>query len=146
MNIIFDLDGTLADISHRLHHIQESPRDFDAFHADAWADTPIYTTIDLLNRLLASGANVQIWSGRSASVRDETLGWLHDYGVSDAITRLRLRPDRNYTADHLLKKQWLEEARAGGFEPDLVFEDRTRVVEMWRAEGIPCFQVAPGDF
>ena len=29
---------------------------------------------------------------------------------------------------------------------DLAFDDRDRVVAMWREEGVPCFQVAPGDF
>jgi hypothetical protein len=25
-------------------------------------------------------------------------------------------------------------------------DDRQKVVDMWRAEGLTCFQVAPGDF
>jgi hypothetical protein len=27
-----------------------------------------------------------------------------------------------------------------------VFDDRDKVVKMWRENGINCFQVAPGDF
>ena len=27
-----------------------------------------------------------------------------------------------------------------------VFEDRKRVVDMWRENGVTCYQVAPGDF
>lgn len=39
------------------------------------------------------------------------------------------------------------ESRAVGIERVLcAYDDRDRVVVMWRAEGIPCFQVAPGDF
>jgi hypothetical protein len=33
-----------------------------------------------------------------------------------------------------------------GFEPTLSFDDRDRVVKMWREEGIRCFQVDYGDF
>ncbi len=30
--VIFDIDGTLADCSHRLHHIQKDPADWDGFY------------------------------------------------------------------------------------------------------------------
>lgn len=42
--------------------------------------------------------------------------------------------------------EWLMEARANGGAPDLVYDDRGCVVAMWRSEGVPCFQVAPGAF
>jgi len=28
----------------------------------------------------------------------------------------------------------------------MVFDDRDKVVNMWRENGIPCLQVAPGNF
>ena len=28
----------------------------------------------------------------------------------------------------------------------MTVDDRQKVVDMWRAEGLTCFQVAPGDF
>ena len=59
---------------------------------------------------------------------------------------VRMREHRDYTADDELKRGWLIKSRDAGRAPDLVFDDRQRVVDMWRAEGIPCFQVAPGDF
>jgi len=48
---------------------------------------------------------------------------------------------------HRLQAEWLsraepyERARIAG-----VFEDRDRVVAMWRANGLTCYQVAAGDF
>lgn len=36
--------------------------------------------------------------------------------------------------------------RDKGLDPKLVFDDRTRVVDMWRQEGLRAVQVAPGDF
>ena len=32
------------------------------------------------------------------------------------------------------------------FDVKFVLDDRDQVVEMWRDMGLPCFQVAPGDF
>ena len=62
------------------------------------------------------------------------------------VTRLRMRDYHDRTPDTQLKEQWLKEARATDQAPDLVIEDRTRVVEMWRSHGIRCIQVAQHDF
>jgi hypothetical protein len=40
----------------------------------------------------------------------------------------------------------LDKIRLDGYNPTLVFDDRSRVVEMWRKNGIKCFQVAEGNF
>ena len=58
-----------------------------------------------------------------------------------------MRAAGDYTADDVLKKQWFD----GMLVDDrrrlvATFEDRDRVVAMWRAEGVTCFQVAPGEF
>jgi hypothetical protein len=56
-----------------------------------------------------------------------------------------MRPEKDYTPDDALKHKWLMEL--GG--PDkifCVFDDRQKVVDMWRSHGITCFQVAPGKF
>ena len=62
------------------------------------------------------------------------------------VRRLRMRGYHDRTQDTKLKEEWLEEARATDQAPDLVIEDRTRVVEMWRSHGIRCIQVAQNDF
>jgi hypothetical protein len=60
---------------------------------------------------------------------------------------LRMRNAGDNTPDDVLKEQWLhampikDRARLVA-----VFDDRQRVVDMWRANGVPCFQVAKGDF
>ena len=107
---------------------------------------------------------IEIWSGRSEgeleSVRTKTLIWLRRavdlgffsrapdgafFGTGSDI-RVRMRPHGDHQPDVELKRGWLTDARAAGRAPDLVFDDRDSVVAMWRAEGVPCFQVAPGDF
>ena len=44
---IFDIDGTIADLSHRLPHIQKTPKDWTAFFASVADDVPIEHTIKL---------------------------------------------------------------------------------------------------
>jgi hypothetical protein len=49
----------------------------------------------------------------------------------------------DHQPDTQLKQNWL---KTQANLPDLVFEDRASVVEMWRSNGIVCCQVAPGNF
>ena len=66
MRVVFDLDSTLADGEHRLHHIKKEPKDWDAFFAKCRGDKPIDNTIELLRTtLLKLDTQVEIWSGRN---------------------------------------------------------------------------------
>jgi hypothetical protein len=57
---------------------------------------------------------------------------------------MRLIGDRR--PSHVVKREGLLQARAEGFDPKLVFEDRKDDADMWRAEGLLCCQVAEGDY
>ena len=57
-----------------------------------------------------------------------------------------MRAEGDYRADDVVKGELLDRILADGYHPELVFDDRTRVVNMWRARGIMCAQVAEGDF
>ena len=154
---IFDLDGTLADISHRLHCIQQPKKDGDSFFAAGADEAPIEAGIRTLQALRDGGAEVWIWSGRSDQVRGETERWLRMHEVRPghlprwfrlrAPEALLMRKAGDHQPDHTLKLGWL-----AGLDPPernrltAVFEDRARVVEMYRQYGVACFQVAEGNF
>ena len=159
MNIVFDLDGTLADDKHRKHHLAKSPKDWDAYFEACDGDTPHRHVVKTFFALKRDGHRIDIWSARGegcgGSVRKTTVNWLlRECGIrvalneayGDSFHGLRMRPHDDRRDDTLLKREWINDARAAGRAPHLVFEDRQRVVDMWRAEGVPCFQVAPGDF
>jgi phosphoglycolate phosphatase-like HAD superfamily hydrolase len=136
---VFDLDGTLADCSHRLHHLDA--KDWRGFFAACGQDVPIPHAIEVM-LTLADGHDVEIWSGRSDEVRAETRAWLEINGINPGhLTFMRKAGDRR--PDDVVKREFLAKSNR---RPDLIFDDRDRVVAMWRAEGIPCFQVAPGAF
>ena len=166
MRIVFDLDGTLADGTQREHFIKGETKDWEAFFEACGKDLPNQPAIDTLVALDRDDHDVEIWTGRGegedGSVREKTLVWLAEHadictydgmpkGFLETAFRvfcipLRMRRHGDLTPDHELKRQWLKELQQAGGSVDLVFEDRQRVVDMWRAEGIPCFQVAPGNF
>lgn len=147
---IFDLDGTLANCQHRLHHIQKTPKDWDAFYRDCINDTPMHGVVSIMNRL-ALHSDIRVWTGRSDMVRAETEEWLRKHtflkNTVDMSKVLRMRVHGDHTEDVDLKRSWL--LRMGDRERENVagvFEDRSRVAAMWRANGLMCFQVAEGDF
>lgn len=172
---IFDLDGTLALIEHRRHLVERCANcndkgvtgsgttcfvcggvargpDWPAFFAACVRDEPNWPVISTMMSLIRAGAEVQIWSGRSSEVMNETLSWLHrhvfgDGSVDPDEVGLTMRREGDHTPDEQLKASWLD--ALSEFDRRrlvAVFDDRAKVVQMWRARGVACFQVAPGDF
>jgi len=139
--IVFDLDGTLAITHHRDHFIQGKRKDWRSFFASCVNDEPNLPVIAMFHALRAQGYRLEIWSGRSDQVRAETEDWLEKFGIK--ADHLRMRKKDDYTPDHILKESWLKESDR---KPMVIFDDRNKVVNMWRQNHVPCFQVAPGDF
>jgi len=50
----------------------------------------------------------------------------------------------DFTPDEELKRRWIQEYKLEDIMG--VFDDRTKVVNMWRDLGLTCFRAAPGDF
>lgn len=86
---------------------------------------------------------IQIYTGRVDSMKEVTIHWLNKHKVP--YTVLKMRPKGERMDDHVMKVNWAKEA---GLMDEIAFvlEDRQRVVDAWRSAGIPCFQVAPGNF
>lgn len=142
---LFDIDGTLADCSHRIHHIQKTPKDWDTFFAACHLDAPIRHIIELAQHLAKySGATIVYVSGRSDQCRRETSLWLGKQYLPAGP--LYMRKEGDHRDDDIIKLELLAQLRADGFDPIMAFDDRDRVVAAWRSAGIPCAQVAPGGF
>lgn len=148
---IFDLDGTLSLAHHRQPILDnaDDPHRWDKFYDACDKDAPNEPVI-LVMQQLRYFADVWIFSGRSARVRAKTVDWLAkhtSFTEWDLETALRMRDEGDYTADDVLKKQWLDAMLVDDRERLVAtFDDRDRVVRMWRDNGLTCFQVAPGAF
>jgi hydroxymethylpyrimidine pyrophosphatase-like HAD family hydrolase len=143
MVVIFDLDGTLANIEHRRHLVTNGNNQWDKFYKECINDevNPVVSLI--CKTLKKSGFNIAILSGRSDIVKEETIKWLKDNYIEYDYLYMRKKDD--YTPDEKLKEKWLRKLR--NEEMVLcIFDDRQKVVDMWREQGFVCFQVAKGDF
>lgn len=150
MFIVFDLDDTLADTSHRQHildqnHETESDK-WNTFFDACDKDSPVLALIEFIDelayRLCKTDHRVEIWTGRSDSVRDKTEAWLQKHLECHNFIPLRMRADGDFREDTEVKGDWIEQYG----KPDLVFDDRNKVVKWWREQGVTCCQVKESDF
>ncbi len=144
---IFDIDGTLALAEHRQLLVRKSPPDWPGFFALCPFDEPNKPVVDTL-AILSYGCDIKFFSGRSDEVRQQTIDWLAEHTcfknkawIDSALT---MRPAKNTEPDDVVKLRWLDalsiEDRA---RLVAVFDDRQKVVDMWRKAGVACFQVRP---
>jgi len=143
---IFDLDGTLALIDHRRHLVEGVKKDWRKFFEECVYDLPNDPVISMAKMIRkASPINIiMIFSGRSEDVRAETVAWLDKHEVP--YDKLVMRLTGSFEPDEEIKRRWLH-VHVGRKEAICaVFDDRQKVVDMWRSEGLTCFQVAPGGF
>lgn len=155
---IFDLDGTLALIDHRRPILdnKENPHRWDDFYRACVHDKPNQPVVSIFELLLAADHDIMIFSGRSQLVIFETVEWLikninWPFNSSENIkewiyARLLMREIGDFTPDEILKKKWFDILDVDRKFSAVVFDDRDKVVKMWRDNGITCFQVAEGDF
>ena len=143
-SVIFDMDGTLADVAHRRHHVQEKPKNWPAFNAGMGADAPNTPIIEMARVFSDAGWHILICTGREARYRDVTEAWLAQHAVP--YERLYMRKTADYRPDHVIKLEILAEIRRDGFDPHISVDDRNSVVAMWREAGLTCLQCAEGDF
>jgi len=153
---IFDLDGTLADIEARRKLAKDTAKpgkkmNWGTFFnpANIPLDKPNHPVIKMAQVLAESGHKIAIFSGRSQGTAFATKTWLVKHNVPFCM--LKMRPTKGqdaFTPDDELKQSWLDGwiNQVGKDSIVGVFDDRQKVVDMWRKNGLTCFQVAEGNF
>lgn len=144
---VVDIDGTIADIGHRIHFIngvngekKEWTRFFNAMNEDS----PIRPICALVGAL-ASKYKIVYLTGRPSSHRGDTVSWLTNHCLPTGT--LIMRKVGDHRPDYMVKKE-LYETQVIPFvgRASLVIEDRDQVVEMWRGLGLTCLQPRRGDY
>lgn len=120
---------------------RRSPYDDSLIHTDA-----VDRTVDEITWLMRrDGVYVVLMSGRDeGNAREATEAWLQYNGIR--YDTLIMRPAGDGRNDAVVKNELFEEHVAPHYNVLFTLDDRDRVVDMWRAKGIKCLQVAPGDF
>lgn len=135
-----DIDGTIANCNHRLHHIKNGNRNWDEFWKTIHLDEPIHDVIALVHAMQAAGHPIFIITARNNEVRPETEAWLTANGIT--YDRFYCRQDGDQRKDEIVKREMIAEIRKEGFEFLFMLEDRAHNVKMFREQGVTCLQVA----
>ncbi len=145
MIYIVDIDGTIADISHRLSFLKTKPKDWSGFFAAAVDDKPIWEVITVVRALHQAGNTIVVMTGRSESSRALTVRWLSKYRVP--FHKILMRTEGDHREDYVIKEELLQDPIfLTGTQDVSVFEDRQQCVDMFREKGIRVFQVAKGNY
>lgn len=102
---VFDIDGVLADVTHRLHFLEHRPKDWDGFFAAAPADPPLAEGV-VLAQEAAGDCEVVYVTGRPEQCRRDTVEWLRRHGLPEG--RLEMRRGRDRRPARLAKPELLE--------------------------------------
>ena len=163
--VIFDLDGTLANIdARRKKSLKPNGKmDWDVFFdaSNISLDVPNEPVVKMAQLFAEDGFEIVIFSGRNDRSFHTTRSWLSRHRVP--FQKLVMRPDKSlkwgdkiadgniatqdmrFMPDEILKKHMLD-LFVDINDVFLVVDDRDKVVKMWRDLGLNTFQVAPGNF
>ena len=163
--VIFDLDGTLADIDERKQksQIDNGKMDWDIFFdpENIKLDKPKPEVIKCAQMFHQQGYKIVIFSGRNDRSFHSTKEWLAQHEVPYDL--LVCRPDKfkdeswpvadgnpatpamRFMPDQILKKIMLD-TFVDIDDVFIIFEDRKKVVDMWRELGLTCFEVEEAIF
>jgi len=130
---VFDVDGVVADVRHRLHHLETRPKDWRSFFAGAAEDPPLAEGVALARRY---GAECDlVWlTGRPARLREVTLRWLGRHGLPAG--RLVMRGGGDFRPAPVVKLAALA-TLAEGREVAVVVDDDPAVVDALGGAGWP---------
>lgn len=138
--VIFDMDGTLADVSGIRHHVRGLARDFDAFHAASVDCPPHHDVVAMARDFHDAGIDVVIVTARTHRWRHHTAWFLAMHDVPSVAMFMRhdgdQRPDVDVKRDILarIRQTWNVVAAV---------DDNPNVTALWISEGIPT-HIVPG--
>lgn len=141
--ILCDLDGTLALNKQKRSWYDASTCDKDSLNE------PVATVVRWAED---NGCKIIYLSGRESKYVKPTVRFLKKYGFKrgpkgDENYELIMRETGDNRPDYIIKRELYDQyIEPMNYNILFILDDRTQVVEMWRAMGLTVFQVAKGDF
>ena len=128
---VFDIDGVLADVSHRVHFLERRFKDWQSFFAAAVHDAVLDPGAALV-REAARECEVIYLTGRPEGCRSDTLTWLAQHGLPEGV--LYMRPHADHRPARSLKPSILRRA-ARDRTVAVIVDDDLEVCEAYEAAG-----------
>lgn len=135
--VICDIDGTIADNSHRQHYL-EGKRDWKSFFEGIENDKPILKILKKIEYLYQDGFQIIFVTGRPEEYRELTQKWLKKYLNVNFSLFMRKNNDRR---DKVQIKKEIFEKNIKGLNIFLVFENDETLCNLWASFGLEVFKV-----
>ncbi len=131
--VIFDLDGTLIDVTKIRHYVEGKKKNFDLFHKTS-IDCPPYEKVLNLNKTLQNFSDIYIaiLTGREEKYRSLSEQWLGTYGIS--YSTLLMRQNNDFRTNVEVKREIYENLKSK-FVPYLAIDDTAQLRDLWRDVG-----------
>lgn len=142
--ILVDIDGTLANVDHRVHYVQSKNKNWKAFSEEMVNDKINPWCETLIKAMAAKDYKILFITGRGESYRDHTVEWLKKHKVE--YDDLFMRAASDHREDSEIKLELYKKNIEPKYNALFVIEDRASVVKMWRENGLVCLQCDVGDF
>jgi predicted kinase len=140
--VVVDIDGTIADCTHRVHHVRDGNKDWDKFFEGMVDDSPRIDVMDEVYKLKEEGKRIILVTARPEDYRKETTEWLRKHFDCE-YDFLIMRPSGNTRPDTEVK-QFIYDRYLKKYNVVKVFDDRPCVIRMWRENGLNVEDVGEG--
>lgn len=145
--VIFDVDGTLCDVSSIRYFVNERSPKFSGkklwnrFHESAIDCPPIPQTMEIYEQARESGLAILVVTARMNVWAMATLLWLKENGIDH--DELYMRKNLDYRKDYIVKAEILDQIRKDGYRPVFAVDDNPNVIQLWKENDIPTV-IIPG--
>lgn len=126
--IIIDLEGTITDCSHRLHHLDNE--DYDKWTEEFKNDKPNWELINELKESIAPEFLLIIHSAKNVIEEPSVCNWLLKYGLKDMFPILKMRKLHDNRRSVEVKRDMLRDALSY-YEILGVYDDRVENCNMY---------------
>ena len=145
--ILVDIDGTLANITHRLHYVKEKRKNWKKFFEEMKDDSVNEWCRNLVYHYFNAGYVIIFMSGRPEDYRSVTHKFIDEKAqLYHTGYQLFMRPSKDSRKDSLVKEELYLTHIKDKYTIELVIDDRQQVVDKWRELGLVTLQCAKGDF
>lgn len=149
MIVVCDIDGTISDHSHRIHHVIHKPKDYEAYYSKMSDDPPIADAQRMLPALVRhEGDWLMFLTGRPERFRQQTRDWINKHfdvpppmGTNSmtfvrGFSSLLMRPDEDHRPARVYKEGWARAIRSVCHGLIVFIDDDLRNSEMLTGYGV----------
>jgi phosphoglycolate phosphatase-like HAD superfamily hydrolase len=140
--VIFDVDGTLANVDPYIHLVRGSNKDYDAFHEASIDALPNFELVEMLNQAFFDQMHIIVVTSRMDKWRGLTSYWLAKNDIGHHA--LYMRGDDDFRSDYEVKKDILLKIKKHWNITHAV-DDNPSVLKLWFEYGIPTTKIGNWD-